>query len=61
MTHNVFHYEPMHGFIGVFIDSSTINLHVPKHHHTNNLHDMSSYLVCPNFVCLLHLALYFPH
>ena len=41
MTHNVFHYEPMHGFIGVFIDSSTINLHVPKHHHTNNLHDMS--------------------
>ena len=62
MTQNVFHYEPTCGFICVFIPfSPTINFHVPKHHHTNDLQDMSFYLVSPNFVCLLHLAFHFPH
>ena len=46
MTQNVFHYEPTCGFTCVFIPfSPTINFHVPKHHQTNNLHDMSFYLV----------------
>ena len=57
-----FHYEPTHCFICVFIPfSPTIDFHVPEHHQTNNLHDMSFYLVSPNFVCLLHLAFHFPH
>ena len=45
MTQNVFYYELTRGFICVFIPcSSAINFHVPEHHQTNNLHDMSFYL-----------------
>ena len=53
MTPNVVHNEPTRGFICVFVPfSSTINFHVPEHHQTNNLHDMSFYLVSPDLFVL---------
>ena len=49
------------GFICVFIPfSSTLNVHGPKHHQTNNLHGYVFLFSLPQF-CLLHLASHFPH
>ena len=59
MTHNVFCYEPTHCFICVFIYfSSIISFHVPEHHHTNDLQDVSLFSL-PRFCVSSDLAVPF--